>query len=290
MSLALTIFPWDIWLVYVIVTIIFEAVALGKWLQVPFFRALRTSVGANLLTAVVGLFFSVPVWAIVGYYGGLLNPNPFGHVVYLFTLFGIGSGLIEAFVWMAPAKAICPISAPLPGPNTITRREVTRRCVIVHLIGVPVGLVILLIPAHPYPGLQSQVGYARSVRVEDFAVIKALEEYLGAHHRFPPATTYGEALQMLKPYLGDWAHDPNLWAAAYVADFRRFDLGESKRRPVEWNQAIGKVNENDERTKSIWIIRDRYYYPYGIVLRPDGTIRRSYDGKELGYEPTKPTH
>ena len=57
MRLALATFVRPMWLAYVIVTIVFEAAILGRWLQVPFGRALTTSVGANFLTAVIGGFF-----------------------------------------------------------------------------------------------------------------------------------------------------------------------------------------------------------------------------------------
>src|SRR6185369_11653464 len=76
MSLALATFVWPMWLGYVIVTIVFEAAFLGRWLQVPFGRALIFSVGANFLTAVIGGFFSGLFYALLGLYGRL-NPNPF---------------------------------------------------------------------------------------------------------------------------------------------------------------------------------------------------------------------
>lgn len=160
MSLALTIFPWDIWFVYVIVTVIFEAVALGRWLKVPLFRALVTSIGANLLTATIGAFVAMPAWLVLGSYGGLLNPNPFGHTLLLFTVFGIGSALVEAYMWMRPAGVRID-QATINDVPVLTRVAVFRRCAAVHVIGVVVGLAVLLIPARPFPGLESQVSYAR---------------------------------------------------------------------------------------------------------------------------------
>ena len=43
-----------VWLIYVAVTVLFEAIAMGKWLNIPFVHALKCSLIANFITAIVG--------------------------------------------------------------------------------------------------------------------------------------------------------------------------------------------------------------------------------------------
>jgi len=40
MSLALGTFGWDLWGVYVVVTVLFEAFVMGRWLRLSFGEAL----------------------------------------------------------------------------------------------------------------------------------------------------------------------------------------------------------------------------------------------------------
>ena len=100
MSLALATFAWTPWLVYVAVTVLFEAAAMGRWMGIPFVHALRYSLGANFVTAVIGGFFSgIISYMFLGMFGSTLNPNPFGQTLVVFTLFGIGSACIESWVY-----------------------------------------------------------------------------------------------------------------------------------------------------------------------------------------------
>src|SRR5438874_502307 len=74
MGLALSIFTWPMWLVYVVATVLFEAWAMGRGLRLPFSQALRLSFWANLLTAVVGGFFSGIIgYSFFGMFGSRLN-------------------------------------------------------------------------------------------------------------------------------------------------------------------------------------------------------------------------
>ena len=50
MGLALSTFEWPLWLVYVGVTVVLEALLIGAWLRVAPLRALGLSVWANTLT------------------------------------------------------------------------------------------------------------------------------------------------------------------------------------------------------------------------------------------------
>ena len=97
MSLALATFTWPMWLAYVVVTVLWEAYALGRWLGLPLGRSLRLSMWANFVTAILGGIPSgILSYSFLGLFGSVLDPNPFGQTLILFTLFGIGSALIAS--------------------------------------------------------------------------------------------------------------------------------------------------------------------------------------------------
>ena len=276
MGLALTIFDWRTWLIYVAATVLFEAWALGKLLQVPARKALGCSVGANLLTGLLGasclgMFAYGSPW-------NRLNPNPFLHTLALFVVYGILSALIEVLLWGSATKL------PLSG------RQIVLRSVGVHLLGVPLGLAILLAPARPYRGLEMQVHYNRQLVFQSLSVRRALDHYLSRHHCLPPAKSYGEALEMLRPYLEEWAaREPDLWAAAYQPVYHRFDTGEARRGPMmEWNaQLAAQPDFLRHPPPAQWICRmtDESGYRTGFVWSggEGSAIIRAWDPKALGY-------
>lgn len=283
MSLALATFAWTPWLVYVIVTILLEAIALGKWLRVPAAQAIKNSLKANLFTAVLGGFFSGILCALFGFYGGRLNPNPFGQTLFLFTVFGSLSALIEAYAWMRATESQSESNTLPPGSASLRRSDVIMRCLIVHLIGVPVGLAVLLVPSHPYPGLQGQVYAARVIYLEQHELKKALTEYISEHQSIPPVGSYAELLQLLRPQLGRFANDPDLWAAAYLPDYSRFDTTDKQQQPIEWNKEVAAAKINYDTESAIWLIRSRYDgFAEGLVLT-NVIIRRTTSLEELGY-------
>ena len=269
MGLALATFAWTPWLCYVAVTVIFEAVALGRWLRVPTGRALLCSLGANLLTAILGGSVSGFVCAIFGFYGGRLNPNPFGQSLLLFTVFGIVSALIEACCWMRA--------------TAFRRGAVFLPSLIVHLVGVPLGLAILLLPARPYGGLESQVYVTRVYYFFQQDLTNALQSFIDEHGALPSAATYEALLIVLQPRFHRFRHDPDLWAAAYVPHYNRFDTTEMRREPMGWNARASGHRLSDHPEKTLWLIRSRRDGQCeGLVLKHSG-VQRSNSAKELGY-------
>lgn len=284
MSLALATFAWPLWLVYVAVTVLYEAAAMGRLLGIPFKSALRCSLGANFVTAILGGFVSGFLsYSFLGIFGSELSPNPFWQTVFLFTLFGIVSAFIEAVAW----------------PNSGSQKSVSVRprnryvvSLMVHLVGVPVGLAILLLPARPYEGLEMQVNAQRHYWMRH-GIQKGLEQYIAEHQAVPPAHTYGEMLEAIRPALGRYAPDPNLWAAAYAANYHRFDTGEMRREPFkEWNIAASgrKLFSDTDRTQVdtasvIWLVRWRTDHRVnGLVLDlSSGNLTRTDDANKLGY-------
>lgn len=276
MSLALTIFEWRTWLVYVGATVLFEAWLFGKLFRVPWPKAFARSVGANLLTGLLGasclgIFTYGSPW-------NRLNPNPFVQTVALFVGYGLLSALVEAAIWRGATK--------LP----LTNRQITLRSLTVHLLGVPLGLSILLLPARPYRGLEMQVAANREAYLRPL-ILRALNQRIAEHGRLPAVKSYEEALEVLRPELGWAAREPDLWAAAYLPRYQRFDTGEAKRGPrMEWNTHLATVTDFLNHPPSpTWVCRIAYEdgFQNGLVWNGSG-IERTADPVALGYA-TKPS-
>ena len=153
MSLALSVFSWPYWLAYVLATVVFEALALGWWLKCPMKQAVWISIGANLVTGILGGFISgILGYGFLGVVGSTVNPDPLGQIVVMLTAFGVGSAVVEASVWRSKLSANEELRPYAP---------VLARSLAVHLLGVPLALLILLMPERPYPGLEQQVGWHR---------------------------------------------------------------------------------------------------------------------------------
>ncbi|MGC4045288.1 MAG: hypothetical protein QM758_15965 [Armatimonas sp.] len=63
MGMVYGTFSWLYCLIHVIVTVIYEAVVLGRWAKLRFFRALEISAWANVVTALLG------AWLVSGIFG-----------------------------------------------------------------------------------------------------------------------------------------------------------------------------------------------------------------------------
>ena len=286
MELALTIFEWPMWLAYVAFTVVFEAIAMGWILKIKPLRALATSAKANLLTALLGAVISAPLWGVIGQYGSLVNPNPFGHTLMLFVIFGVLSALVEAGSWKKTAGQSAPVDAVSGEP--LVRRP-TRQSVLVHLLGAPLGMAILLIPPHPYPGLEGQTDWAR-IREVGFGVDapphllqSAMAAYSQANGHYPKANSAEEALKLLAPYLGnkDKVLPQDYWTAAYRPSFARFDTHEMRREPYLWNPEVGRYSIDNPPENPIWLLKWRGNPVWGIIM-VGVELKRTNDPVQLG--------
>jgi hypothetical protein len=195
-----------------------------------------------------------------------LNPNPLGHTLTVFLVYGLLSALVEANLWASAS------------PLVMSWRQVAQRSIAIHLLGVPLGLAILLAPARPYRGLEMQVRTNRQLGFHYSYLAKALEKYVTRHGRLPPARSYAEMLEMVRPDLGAIGKWPDLWASAYQPVYHRFDTGEARRGPmVEWNAALAADQRPVERLPTtVWVIRkkDNDGYIGGLTWQPDTAIIR----------------
>ena len=114
---------------------------------------------------------------------------------------------------------------------------------------------------------------------------RALNDYIGQHEALPPDRTYAEVLQRLRPQLGRFGRDPGLWAAAYWPNYHRFDLGEMRRAPVEWNAAAGREKLFEGPPRTLWLTRSRADGRYeGMVIDlPGAMVGRTSDPAKLGF-------
>jgi hypothetical protein len=280
MSLALATFAWGPWLLYVAATVVFEAALMGRWLGIRFARALWTSLLANGLTCILGTVLccsGIFGYMLLGVFGSRLDPNPLGQTLLAFTLFALVSAYLEAFLWIDDA---------LEGPSR-GHKEVLKRSLVVHLLGVPVGLCILLAPERPYAGLESQVAGLR--RRDDRELLRALQEYVVEHEALPQDRTFGGVLQRLRPRLSPdaHAHRRDGWTLAYEPVYHRFDRREMRRNPIEWNAALAGKRLGTGPLRTLWLCRSRNNsFEWGwVVTLPAGNIKRTINPVEIGYPP-----
>ncbi|MGC4045286.1 MAG: hypothetical protein QM758_15955 [Armatimonas sp.] len=242
MALVYGTFRWNYWLIYVAVTVLFEALVLGWWAKSGFGRALGISVGANAVTGLLGAGFS----GIFGYmvYGvgasNYVEPNPLVHATFCLVVGGIISALIESIFWTKEAS-----------------RPAVRATLLVHLAGVPLALMILLIPARPYGGLEGQANFRR--HFVKAAIAGALEESIQSSESKPfyAPKNWGELIKRVQPALSKRERTYSnevLQVTGFRSHFGRFDTREEYREPCEFNPALaGKDLRKLERSE--WLVR-----------------------------------
>lgn len=274
MALALSLFAWPLWLIYVAAMVLFEALWIGRALGMPLGDALKRSFAANFVTLVLGGIFSGFFgYLLYGAFGSFLNPNPLSEAILLLSLGALFSAIIEARFWESWHDKV-------PWRSTFAA----------HLLGIPVALVILLLPSHPYPGLEAQANFRRSRAVH--SVKRALSHEVQEKERFPLVKTFPELLEHVshRPELKYYQSASDLWAAAYMPDFQRFDTGEQRRNPLEWNASLSGKQCKD-LTKRVWVVRWHYSLGNnsaveGWVYNPDhgyGELVQSRDPKDLEF-------
>lgn len=169
--------------------------------------------------------------------GSRLDPNPFWNAVVLLTGLALPSAWIESVAWRRAAK----------GPSDWS---VIKRSSLVHLLTVPLGLAILLIPEEPYQGLSS----GRNLTY----ITRAVRDYIRSTEHLPSSQDPKGLVKELAPFLGE--HRQDAIYLLYDIDRRRFATGERWQYPKELNRAVlGKRIPADPSANPrwVWFIRDR---------------------------------
>ena len=279
MGLALEMFEYRTWIVYVLTMIGFEAWLIGTKGGYSWSTSFTISAAANFVTA-----YCYTSLIGVGLHFFPINPNPLWYVTKLLFFFGIASGFFEGTVWMC-FKAKGPVPAPKSRWHKLFQDSVLLRSLVAHIVAVPLALAILLIPSHPYKGLSDLVFYQRRIRL--MKVMKSFEFAVQYKGKVPQLTSFSELIKKYAP--DDLKSDPDLWTLAYATDYTRFDTGESRRVPWEWNPKVsglkvGHSNDNGTSLGNIWLCRTYLGgIPQGMILDRDAsTIQISFDGTALG--------
>jgi len=257
---------------YVLGVIISESLIMARVIDHSWGRIIVMCLIANFITAVFGCFFGLPSmrYAIIG---GLVNPNPLLSAICLLLVFGLISGVIESFVWMSVRKET-------------PRLKVFTTTVVAHLVGVPIGLAIFLIPSRPYLGLEQMVFHSRRAMAD-----KALAEIADDMRASKPFPTVHSAPELMAYAAAQTRRYPDqrrqIEESAFVPNFGRFDTGESRREPLEFNPLMaGRAFSNaDAKKQPTWVMRAKVEDgPYGFVYEPmNGVITYRSSMPALGY-------
>lgn len=220
-AMGLGLEMWDLryWYAYVVVIIALEAWLIGRWLKVSWIKCILISVLANAITGWLGAasgFFAV--FLHISIIGSATNPSPFPNAIALLTLFAIPSAWVESVVWRWAEKTedIWPF---------------VKHVLIIHLITVPVGLAILLIPDRPYPGLEATTTFGR--RLTLMSVTRALQQYVSVYEVLPPSDTIDSLAEELQPFT--IYKEREVTAALHYTVFNRFSIRDSFDYPFEIN-------------------------------------------------------
>lgn len=215
------------WLAYVVGMVLWEAWFLRRLVAGSWKSALITSLAANFIT---GIMCGLGGLLAPFLHGSSVNPNPLLDTVLLLCVFALPSGLFECVAWSV-AK-----------PRVSSAGAIFGRVLGAHALGVPIGFAILFAFPEPYGGLQQFTRYARRDRLMRFVrVIESRSEDLGRIKS--PADLEAALVRTGEP--GDWA-------AAYVPEFKRFDIGEARRHPIEWNFALPSLRAKPDLDRSNW--------------------------------------
>lgn len=238
MGLALEMFPFGTWFVYVGATVFLEAWYIGRGLKQTWPVSLLCSLLFNGLTALCVVSECYAPFL----HEGDLNPHPLLHIIILLVVFNVISGWIEAVLWSRAAM----------GEN---KNYVVYRSVAGHLLGVPVALVILLFPSRPYKTLEMRTFYARRNYLREH-LSRGIENYVAERKKLKKPIEKITSIEQLVPYM-DLSTDTyrgrptaDGWACLYNPQFSRFSLGENKQHPFLFEfhtEKWGKIlTEEDE--------------------------------------------
>ncbi len=269
MGLGLEMFDLRYWCAYVLATVIVEAWLIGRYLKLKPGVSMLCSVLANAVTGAMCSVGCLAPFLHMTLVGSYTDPKPFANAVALLFAFAIPSALVEAIVWERATREK-------------GNRKHVRWIVFVHVITVPLGLAILLIPSHPYRGQEIQ---ARYFRPNARRTVEPLQNYITEHQQLPAGTSPRDVLRTLK------ALDPEVSEIAWFApSFGRFSMGDLFDRPYELNRTLASLKVDFEKPydESKWVWYVRYRWPDGhaeglIVEAHSGDVKFSWDTKELGY-------
>ncbi len=234
MGLALEVFDFRIWAVYVVATIVLEAWIIGRYLEHGWLKSLALSLVFNAGTAFCcagGLFAPF-------LHADTIDTNPFLRTVVILAIFGAISGWVESILWRFTAR-----QRP--------QGRVIGRSMVAHALGVPLALVILLLPNRPYVGYEASVGFWR----EQFIRFKLRHVY-DDRVDGDKVRQFRNVQELEKALDAEGGYGVCLYRPVY----HRFDFYDHRTSPllVELNQQV-----DFEKEGHTWLVR--IHYPYQTV-------------------------
>lgn len=255
MGYALEQYDFRAWWVYVVGTLVFEAVYLGRAFSVPLPKALVTSLAANFLSAILCTNICG-----VGLHGGGINPNPLLNMVGTFLGFAAVSGFIESYPWWVLVRKT------MPGKDM----TVLGKTLLAHYLWVPIGVVIMLVPSRPYP-----LAEVYSLRTRSYVVQPSLRKAIENQRHY-------DSLEAL--LRGENPDNPDAWACAYVPQWDRFSMGETKKHPMEYNPAIKNLDFYKlGGDQAVWLVRYRGCGRVEGWVWKNGSVQLTRKPSILGY-------
>lgn len=257
-------------LAYVAAYLLLEAWWIGMRGGLDWKESLARSFIANFVTAALSFmcagFLGFPDLSTV-WVGSRWNPDPLQTTLRFLCIFAALSAITEFLFWI----------------KDLGWRKALGRTLVAHLIGIPMGLVILLTPSRPYTGLESVVGRLRSIGRH--RLIGAM-----AHGRLQVARS-----QTAEALLSELAREDGMppsadaWALAYRAAYERFDRAEQRRYTYELNveglESLGPGSKTSAPGK-LWILRYREGPQSGwgtVIDLPSDNVRDTDNPKQLGF-------
>lgn len=259
-AMGLGLEMWDLryWFAYVLIMIVGEALLIGRPLGFSFAKCLFISSTANFVTGFLcgGLGLLAPLLH-GAFVGTRANPNPLLNSVALLLIFAIPSALFENGVW---GYFLC-------RAELAADRRTLWRSVWVHLVLVPVGLAILLIPDRPYRGLEGTT--SMNLRHTFRKARAAVQSFIDEKGRIPSASTIPELRDELAKS-GQLPGDVDFVAALTSPHFARFSTGGDRGVPFEVNLSIrGKKVGQAPRESWTWYLRPREESPFERQIEVD---------------------
>lgn len=253
MGLGLEMWDLSYWYAYVVATVVFEAWYIGRWLKYGWIKSLFLSALANFITGMCCGAGGICAPFLHEFPIGHGNPpQPFLHGLGLLAFYAIPSSFFEyLFVWnMANQKAIFGALT-----EASFRDKLFIRSLKAHLLGIPLALAILLIPAHPYRGFSS--------RAYNWKVLESVSSNIAAELSRNPTRF---------PNIGDRQIQARLLGSPdYRLAFLRPELTRFRAvypdSPLEWNTKLSGRKMSDYFDQAVWIVRSPdHFQPMGIVL------------------------
>lgn len=278
MGLGLEMFDLRYWFAYVAAMVVLEAWLIGRWLKLGWPASLGVSLLANFFTGVFcgGMGLCAP-FLHGSFVGSQLNPNPFINAVVLLSMWALPSAYVESVIWRRAAKR----------PD---HWLVIKRSLLVHVLTVPLGLAILLIPERPYRGAESLTQMHRRIKLK--YVERGLEAAIGESGAVPARAEPAALIKQIAPYLDPDDPVDELEAVFYEPRFSRFATGEARKHPLEINRRLlgRKIPESSQSIEEQWMwfarpADNRTGYQWGLAIETGtGRVHVTRDRKQLGYE------